>query len=131
MPDKTKTILAKALNKATLVVSKKVEGDEGALLSDFHKALISSKLYQRAADGINISRDELVDIVSRLREYGFSWDKGVYIPLQAFCEKKPLGHILHHKEELLGKKGREAFSDEAIKIKNMFMRSFVGMFFRY
>ncbi len=131
MADKTKAALAKALEKATLVVSKKVEGDENTLLARFHEALCASTFFAKTAQGAAISEEELVDIVRRFREFGLGWDKGVYIPLQAFCAKKPLKHILSHIAELRGLKGHEAFTNEALEIKEMFLLTFVGMFFRY
>ena len=80
MADKTKAALAKALEKATLVVSKKIEGDEDALLARFHEALCASAFFAKTAQGEEITKEELVDIVRRLREFGPGLGQGSLYP---------------------------------------------------
>ena len=132
MHGKSKDIrnLNRAMEEAVLIVSNKKNGNEYIAYRKFYNALCNASRYKKLIDKYNFSLEEMIDISKHLQEYGYSWNKYVYIPIHAFYREKVLIFMLENSEELRGLKGKEIFSETALK-KKFFRETIAGALFKY
>lgn len=97
----------------------KPDEDRKAAVRNLYHALRENQPFAEYMQASDMTEEEMYRIVERLRDYG--WAQGIYMPIASFSHKKPLEYVLSHKQELLGKKGFEAFSDSFIALRRFFV----------
>ncbi len=119
----TKRTIGKAREHAISVYCEgKAEDERKAAIRDLHEALCKTQPYAKHMQASDITVEEMYSIVEHLRSYG--WAQAVYMPIASFCSAKPLGYLLSHKQELLGNKGQEAFTDSYGGLRKFFVGFF-------
>ena len=125
MDSQGKASFHKAQERAILVFSGKAEGDRKAVVQDLYDALSKTQPHAKYLRDSDMTAEDMYAIADHMREMGLTWEKAYYIPIQCFCVEKPLRYVSQHKQETMGNKGREAFSEAYNHLKGCFLQ-FLG-----
>ncbi len=121
--------LGRALEEANAILLCRQDGDEEVAYRNFYNALLDTSPHGKLIQENEFTLEEMIEISQNLRKAGYGIEVYFYLPVFAFYRLKTLKYILKHREELRKQKGREAFNEAAMGLKQAFAKMVFGMLY--
>ena len=121
--------LDRALEELNAILLCRKDGDEEVAYRNFYTGLCNTSPHGKLMQDNEFSLEEMMEISQNLRKAGYGLEVYFYLPVFAFYRLKTLKYILKHRDELRKQRGREAFNEAALGLKQVFAKMAFGMLY--
>lgn len=109
--------LDKAANEVSYILLRRKPGDIQAAYKDLYAALRDTSPHGKLMKECGFTLEEMIEIIEKLRDYGYGLERYYYLPVYAFYHIRPLQFILAHRQELRRQSGQKTFAETALNLK--------------